>query len=85
MVTIIILIPLLSFSYSFFTVDNVEIIHEFSLYNFKEFLTGEIYIPTFFRHCCSSIVMIARMITGYPIAYLAIYTRIDQNISFYLF
>ena len=36
MVTIIILIPLLSFlSYSFFTVDNVEIIHEFSLYKSK--------------------------------------------------
>ena len=36
LVTIIILIPLISFlSYSFFTVDNVEIVHEFSLTNFK--------------------------------------------------
>ena len=78
MVTIIILIPLLSFlSYSFFTVDNVEIIHEFSLYNFKEFLTGEIYIPTFFRTLLLAlIVMIACMITGYPIAYfLAMYAH----------
>ena len=78
MVTIIILIPLLSFlSYSFFTVDNVEIIHEFSLYNFKEFLTGEIYIPTFFRTLLLALtVMIACMITGYPIAYfLAMYAH----------
>ena len=78
MVTIIILIPLLSFlSYSFFTVDNVEIIHEFSLYNFREFLTGEIYIPTFFRTLLLAlIVMIACMITGYPIAYfLAMYAH----------
>ena len=78
MVTIIILIPLLSFlSYSFFTVDNVEIIHEFSLYNFKEFLMGEIYIPTFFRTLLLAlIVMIACMITGYPIAYfLAMYAH----------
>ena len=78
MVTIIILIPLLSFlSYSFFTVDNVDIIHEFSLYNFKEFLMGEIYIPTFFRTLLLAlIVMIACMITGYPIAYfLAMYAH----------
>ena len=78
MVTIIILIPLLSFlSYSFFTVDNVEIIHEFSLYNFKEFLMGEIYIPTFFRTLLLALtVMIACMITGYPIAYfLAMYAH----------
>ncbi len=78
MVTIIILIPLLSFlSYSFFTVDNVEIIHEFSLYNFKEFLTGEIYIPTFIRTLLLALtVMIACMITGYPIAYfLAMYAH----------
>ena len=77
-VTIIILIPLLSFlSYSFFTVDNVEIIHEFSLYNFKEFLMGEIYIPTFFRTLLLALtVMIACMITGYPIAYfLAMYAH----------
>ena len=71
LVTIIILIPLISFlSYSFFTVDNVEIVHEFSLTNFREFLSGEIYIPTFLRTLLLAfIVMISCIIIGYPIAY----------------
>lgn len=76
LVTIIILIPLISFlSYSFFTVDNVEIVHEFSLTNFKEFLSGEIYIPTFLRTLLLAfIVMLSCIIIGYPIAYfLAMY------------
>lgn len=76
LVTIIILIPLISFlSYSFFTVDNVEIVHEFSLTNFKEFLNGEIYIPTFLRTLLLAfIVMISCIVIGYPIAYfLAMY------------
>tara|TARA_A100001015_G_scaffold221749_1_gene249660 strand:- start:1732 stop:2577 length:846 start_codon:yes stop_codon:yes gene_type:complete len=76
LVTIIILIPLISFlSYSFFTVDNVEIVHEFSLTNFREFLSGEIYIPTFLRTLLLAfIVMISCIIIGYPIAYfLAMY------------
>ena len=76
LVTIIILIPLISFlSYSFFTVDNVEIVHEFSLTNFKEFWSGEIYIPTFLRTLLLAfIVMISCIIIGYPIAYfLAMY------------
>ena len=76
LVTIIILIPLISFlSYSFFTVDNVEIVHEFSLTNFREFLSGEIYIPTFLRTLLLAfIVMISCIVIGYPIAYfLAMY------------
>ncbi|MDC0045055.1 ABC transporter permease [Pelagibacteraceae bacterium] len=76
LVTIIILIPLISFlSYSFFTVDNVEIVHEFSLTNFKEFWSGEIYIPTFLRTLLLAfIVMLSCIIIGYPIAYfLAMY------------
>ena len=76
LVTIIILIPLISFlSYSFFTVDNVEIVHEFSLTNFREFLNGEIYIPTFLRTLLLAfIVMISCIVIGYPIAYfLAMY------------
>ena len=76
LVTIIILIPIISFlSYSFFTVDNVEIVHEFSLTNFKEFWSGEIYIPTFLRTLLLAfIVMLSCIIIGYPIAYfLAMY------------
>ena len=76
LVTIIILIPLISFlSYSFFTVDNVEIVHEFSLTNFREFWSGEIYIPTFLRTLLLAfIVMLSCIIIGYPIAYfLAMY------------
>ena len=39
LVIFLILIPLASFlSYSFFTVDGTDIIREFSLFNFKEFL-----------------------------------------------
>ena len=46
----LILIPLGSFlSYSFFTVEGTDIIHEFSLFNYREFLIGEIYINTFIR------------------------------------
>ena len=41
----LILIPLASFlSYSFFTVEGTDIIHEFSFFNYIEFFTGEIYI-----------------------------------------
>ena len=50
LVIFLILIPLASFlSYSFFTVDGTDIIHEFSLFNFKEFFVDEIYIRTFIR------------------------------------
>ena len=50
LVIVLILIPLASFlSYSFFTVEGVEIIHQFSLINYKEFFIDEIYINTFVR------------------------------------
>ena len=45
LVIVLILIPLASFlSYSFFTVEGVEIIHQFSLINYKEFFIDEINI-----------------------------------------
>ena len=50
LVIFLILIPLASFlSYSFFTVDGLDINHEFSLENYKEFFVDEIYINTFVR------------------------------------
>ena len=48
LIIFLILIPFGSFlSYSFFTVDGLDINHEFSLANYKEFFIDEIYINTF--------------------------------------
>lgn len=70
-VILLILVPLASFlSYSFFTVDGVEINHELSLYNYKEFLFGEIYINTLIRTVfLALIVMFTCILLGYPVAY----------------
>ena len=70
-VILLILVPLASFlSYSFFTVDGLEINHELSLSNYKEFLVGEIYIRTLLRTILLAlIVMFSCIILGYPVAY----------------
>ena len=71
LVIFLILIPLASFlSYSFFTVDGTDIIHEFSLFNFKEFFIDEIYIRTFIRTIfLAIIVMTCCIVLGYPVAF----------------
>ena len=71
LVIFLILIPLFSFlSYSFFTVDGTDIIHEFSLFNFKEFFIDEIYIRTFVRTIfLAIIVMSCCIMLGYPVAF----------------
>jgi len=70
-VIFLILIPLASFlSYSFFTVDGTDIIHEFSLFNFTEFFVDEIYINTLVRTIfLALVVMLACILLGYPVAY----------------
>ena len=70
-VILLILVPLASFlSYSFFTVEGLEINHELSLSNYKEFLFGEIYIKTLFRTIfLALIVMFSCILLGYPVAY----------------
>ena len=70
-VILLILVPLASFlSYSFFTVEGLEINRELSLSNYKEFLVGEIYINTLFRTVfLALIVMFTCIILGYPVAY----------------
>ena len=70
-VILLILVPLASFlSYSFFTVDGVEINHELSLSNYKEFVVGEIYIRTLLRTILLAlIVMFSCILLGYPVAY----------------
>ena len=70
-VILLILVPLASFlSYSFFTVEGLEINHDLSLSNYKEFLVGEIYIRTLFRTIfLALIVMISCILLGYPVAY----------------
>ena len=67
----IMLVPLASFlSYSFFTVEGLEINHELSLSNYKEFLVGEIYIRTLFRTIfLALVVMFSCILLGYPVAY----------------
>jgi len=71
LVIFLILIPLASFlSYSFFTVDGTDIIHEFSLFNFTEFFVDEIYINTLVRTIfLALVVMLACIFLGYPVAY----------------
>ena len=71
LVIVLILIPLASFlSYSFFTVEGVEIIHQFSLINYKEFFIDEIYINTFVRTIFLALfVMLCCILLGYPVAY----------------
>jgi spermidine/putrescine transport system permease protein len=70
-VILLILVPLASFlSYSFFTVEGLEINRELSLSNYKEFLVGEIYINTLFRTVfLALIVMFTCILLGYPVAY----------------
>jgi spermidine/putrescine transport system permease protein len=70
-VILLILIPLASFlSYSFFTVDGLEINHQLSLANYKEFLVGEIYINTLVRTIFLALtVMFSCIFLGYPVAY----------------
>ena len=71
LVIFLILIPLASFlSYSFFTVDGLDINHEFSLENYKEFFVDEIYINTFVRTIFLALVVMSTCILlGYPVAY----------------
>ena len=71
LVIFLILIPLASFlSYSFFTVDGLDINHEFSLDNYKEFFIDEIYINTFVRTIFLALVVMSTCILlGYPVAY----------------
>ena len=70
-VILLILIPLASFlSYSFFTVDGLEINHQLSLANYKEFLVGKIYIKTLVRTIFLALtVMFSCIFLGYPVAY----------------
>ena len=54
----------------FFTVEGVEIIHQFSLINYKEFFIDEIYINTFVRTIFLALfVMFCCILLGYPVAY----------------
>ena len=71
LVIFLILITLASFlSYSFFTVDGTDIIHEFSLFNFTEFFVDEIYINTLVRTIfLALVVMLTCILLGYPVAY----------------
>ena len=54
----------------FFTVDGLEINHQLSLANYKEFLVGKIYINTLVRTIfLALIVMFSCILLGYPVAY----------------
>ena len=61
-VILLILIPLASFlSYSFFTVDGLEINHQLSLANYKEFLVGKIYINTLVRTIFLALIVFIKL------------------------
>jgi spermidine/putrescine transport system permease protein len=68
---IAIAIPLLSFlAYSFFWVENGQIVHDFSLLNYRRFFTDPIFLHVLGQTCvlCLAVAALATMI-GYPVAF----------------
>lgn len=68
---IVIALPLFSFlSYSFFRVDNGEIVRDLGLFNYRRFFTDAIFIPVLLQTCilCLAVAGLATLI-GYPVAF----------------
>ncbi len=69
---IFIIAPLASFlTYSFFHMENGQIVRGFSLANYQRFFTDAIFIPVLWRTCvlCFSVAALATLI-GFPVAFL---------------
>ncbi len=69
---VFIVAPLLSFlSYSFFSMENGQIIHDLSLLNYKRFFTDAIFLPVLWQTCllCLAVATLSTML-GFPVAFL---------------
>jgi spermidine/putrescine transport system permease protein len=69
---ILIVAPLLSFlAYSFFRMENGQIVADFSLVNYRRFFTDAIFIPILWRTCVLCLAVSAfAVISGFPVAFL---------------
>jgi spermidine/putrescine transport system permease protein len=71
-VTIFLLVPyLLLFCYSFWSVSPAQtIVHSWTLYNYRELLSKDVYLQTLFRSMwIAARVTIFSLLLGYPLAY----------------
>ena len=69
---VFIVAPLLSFlSYSFFSMEKGQIIHDLSLLNYKRFFTDAIFLPVLWQTCllCLAVATLSTML-GFPVAFL---------------
>jgi spermidine/putrescine transport system permease protein len=69
---VLIIAPLLSFlTYSFFRMENGQIVRDFSILNYQRFFTDRIFIPVLWQTCllCLGVAFLATLI-GYPVAFL---------------
>jgi spermidine/putrescine transport system permease protein len=69
---VFIVAPLLSFlAYSFFRMENGQIVRDLSLLNYKRFFTDAIFVPVLWQTCllCLAVATLATMI-GFPVAFL---------------
>ncbi len=69
---VFIIAPLASFlAYSFFRMENGQIVHDLSLGNYRRFFADAIFVPVLWQTCllCLSVAALATLI-GYPVAFL---------------
>jgi spermidine/putrescine transport system permease protein len=69
---VLIIAPLVSFlTYSFFRMENGQIVRDFSLANYQRFFADQIFIPVLWQTCllCLGVALLATLI-GYPVAFL---------------
>ena len=69
---VFIIAPLASFlAYSFFRMENGQIVHDLSIANYKRFFTDAIFVPVLWQTCllCLAVAALATVI-GYPVAFL---------------
>jgi spermidine/putrescine transport system permease protein len=69
---VFIVAPLLSFlAYSFFKMENGQIVRDLSLLNYRRFFTDAIFVPVLWQTCllCLAVAALATII-GFPVAFL---------------
>jgi spermidine/putrescine transport system permease protein len=68
---VFIVAPLLSFlAYSFFKMENGQIVRDLSLLNYRRFFTDAIFVPVLWQTCllCLAVAALATII-GFPVAF----------------
>ncbi len=86
-VTLFLLVPyMLMFCYSFWVVAGGNVVHQWSLSNYGELITKDVYRTTLFRSMwIAARVTIAALLLGYPLAYfLSFYAGARKNLFYQL-